>query len=89
MRFQRRHDVTGLLARRFQKGISRISGLEEVKEDSLARIWIRGEPHSVEEFLQRVYGVAEEVGDSGENAVENGENGDVGGENSENSGESI
>ena len=58
MRFQRRHDLTGSDAQRVLKGISRISGLAEVAEDTVARIWIRGEPHSVREFLHRVYGEA-------------------------------
>lgn len=92
MRFQRRQDLTGKAAQKFMQGISRISGLAEVGEDQTARIWLRGEPHSVEAFLARVYGpakVEETVGDGEENGGEGGENGEDVGDVGENGGESI
>ena len=89
MRFQRRHDLTGTEAQRFLKGISRISGLAEVEEDSAARIWIRGEPHCVQEFLSRVYGAAKVEEDAGEGEGDAVEKGGEKGEKGENGGESI
>lgn len=90
MRFQRRQDLTGKAAQKFMQGISRISGLAEVGEDQTARIWLRGEPHSVEAFLARVYGLAkveEAGGDAGENGGDGGQNGGEGGEEGGDGGE--
>jgi hypothetical protein len=62
--------------------------LEEVREDESTQIWIRGEPHSVKEFLLRVYGAAK-VEEEGEGeAAETVENGEKGGKG-EKGGESI
>ena len=68
--------LTGEAATQFQKGVSRRAGLVEIEDHTDTGIWIRGEPHSIEQFLARVYSKAKAV----EDGVENGDVGDVGGE---------
>jgi hypothetical protein len=94
MRFQPRHNLAGTRERRFQRGISKISGLEEIPETSETRIWIRGQALTVREFSERVYGAADNeqalealseneqalgIGLYSEDAGEIEEKGDVGG----------